>query len=576
MSMAARRPSVCLFCQARQSSIGRRKASSTARRRLEAAVALRPTDDGVLLQSGRQEIFRGRTKESERTRKEKEGQSLHSEQEEESFRQARLEFEVLHKQRDVRLEVLRNLSNPWPEWNENNRPMNGHNSGEAKKPPSPPEAAAAPVPHSTFQKMLKEAQGHKAVRLILRSQLLRCEMPRDVMRILATAMQSAYISSNLAALVEPIIRSMYRCRNNVSDPEVLRTIKTIATRFNMAGLDYSPHLLIVGLKFAARSRSLRAMKWFLREIRSRGKGMSSNIFRSVIAKFSIGHRGLGEIRNGRWRREELMQVLAGFPDCAHLPPEQQYHLGSFMERDDWQYLHGWVAVLARCRDADGVWREWEMWRTSPARSRPKGLNGQRTGMTTKLRGDYWFVEQMTYTKDLWRAWRLLEETGLRFKTLKTRVKVMLLEGVEHAGGAWNEEVREAMVWKYDLELSKIERALGVTWDTTSSSHVLIPGQSQEESLEKLATQDFRLEEEYGFPYDGHDEDDAPIVESRERELHAAEECAEDDDSASGVPWIGIGRPRVWQYAGRGVGAMNEEQLEVARKKSAAGRSYVEG
>lgn len=470
------------------------------------------------------------------------------------LQQAYLDFETFTNNKDLRVEALRNLRNPWPPWNENNKPMNGHSSGTKKAAPQPPEAAAAPIPHNVFRRIVREAEGYKAIRQILRAQLLRCEIPQDVMRITAVAMQTPVVAKNFAALTEPIIRALYRCRNNVSDPEILRTIKMISTRFDMAGLDYARHMLFVGVKFAARARSLSSMKWFLKRIRANGEGMSSNIFRSIIAKFSIGHRGLGEIRNGRWRREQLLQVLTGFDDCAGLPPDEQYHLGSFMIREDWQYLHGWVAVLARCRDVDGVIREWEMWRESPARCQPRALNGQAKTMTTKLRGEHWFLEQMTYTRDLKRAWKLLEETGLDFRTLKPRVKSALLEGLEHAP-CLNEDMREAMIWKYDLELSKIEKALGVTWSNSTGSHTLIPDQTQEESLECLAAHDFGAENEYGFPYDDAEEGQ-PIVESRERDLHDARE--ERDEG------IQDGRPVV--YKGWGLHGLDPPYLEEGRRR----------
>lgn len=126
------------------------------------------------------------------------------------------------------------------------------------------------------------------------------------------------------------------------------------------------------------------------------------------------------------------------------------------------------------------------------------------------------------------------------------------EGAEYAAGGCGVcagcdvggEVRESMVWKYDLELSKIEKAFGVTWSNITFAHTLISGQTQEESLERLAAHDFGAENDYGFPYDEEDGsgDGAPIVESRERALHDAKE--EYDGVKDGRPFV---------YAGRGTG-----------------------
>jgi hypothetical protein len=216
-------------------------------------------------------------------------------------------------------------------------------------------------------------------------------------------------------------------------------------------------------------------------------------------------------------------VLNGFDDAKDLPPEQQYHLGSWLIRDEWQYLHGWVAVLSRCRESDAVWKEWELWKKSPPRLQPKKLGGQRSEMTSKKRGDYWFVEQMAFSGDLRRAWQILVETELSFSSLHERVRMRLLEGIEYAT-IWNEDVRKEMLNKYDKDLSNIEQALGVKWVPATSGedgegkHEIVG--DQEESLEKLATDEYRLEQSYGFPYDS---DEEALVPYQDRALHDAEE-----------------------------------------------------
>ncbi len=504
-NMAIRRPaSLCLFCRCRQSAIGRRRFTNTPQQHLETAVALRPEDDGIFFNS------------TADIQLQKEG---------------RLSFEALYKDREQRQEVLRKLSNPWPAVGK----TGSHFTPKRNREPVEhvlPEASAAPVPHAVFRDLLLNQRMHdKQIRRVLRAQLLRCQTPKDIYRVIAVCMQSTLASRSLAILYEPIIRALYRCRNNVSDVVVLSTINVIMGRFRIAGLDVNPSFLWLGLRFAARTRSLESMKRYLRLIRETGVGISPNIFRSVIAKFSIGHRGLGEIRNGRWKRSDLLQVLKGFDDCTDLPKDQQYHLGAFLERDDWQYLHGWVAVLARCRDAKGVWDEWEHWKRSPARKRPRRLGGWGRGMNSKKRGDYWFVEQVTYSGDLERAWKVVRQSGLDVKTLKSRVKMQLLDAPEFCGQRlWEDSVRNAMIEKLDFELGKIERAFGVEWKTgeldnsaaeSSGVHVLV--QDQWKTLEKLSADDWKLEEDYGFPWDNGSDNVPLIPEASERALHAAEE-----------------------------------------------------
>lgn len=262
--------------------------------------------------------------------------------------------------------------------------------------------------------------------------------------------------------------------------------------------------------------------------------MNSHSFRSVIAKCSIGHRGLGELRNGKWKRGELLQVLLGFEGDEEKPA---CHLGSFLDRDDWQYLYAWVAVLARCKESEAVWREWELWKISPHRrpialERPDGVGG--TAVTSRSRGDYWFLEQLAMSGDMNKAWRILEETDIAFGSAKMRVRDRMLEAPEFVK-VWDEGVRAAMVEKWDRDLGAIEKALGVKWvgkhqevkreagdivgpDSDAEGHHEL-FMDQEEVLDKLGEEGWKLAEEYGFPH----EDEGVIVPDGERELHEAVE-----------------------------------------------------
>lgn len=141
-------------------------------------------------------------------------------------------------------------------------------------------------------------------------------------------------------------------------------------------------------------------------------------------------------------------------------------------------------------------------------------------MNTKVRGDYWFVEQMTYTGDLKRAWAMLQETSITLIRMKMRVRNRLLEGVEHAG-IWTPQLREAMLEKYDTELTQIEKAFGVKWEPGEEDghgqHVMF--RDQWEALEDLGKEDWQPEIDYGFPYE-----ESPVVLHQERSLQCADEA----------------------------------------------------
>ncbi|KAM3417095.1 hypothetical protein BST61_g8671 [Cercospora zeina] len=515
MSAVARRTSVCLTCQARQLRLSRRRLTTALRRASpETSLAVQPEDDGFLLDSPPQS---SRTFYSKKTQRQLKHHGEHMPEEalrEVELREAALSFEALFREKDARLKTLRSLSNPWPGVVQQGR----------HRPPCLQRPEDGPISHATFRQNMKLAVGRKTIRPILRAQLLRCEWPRDLFRVVAVAMQDIESAINLMQLSEPLMRALYRCRNNVTDPEVLNTLHAIIMRYRSARLNVEPQLLHMGLKFAARSRSKVAMQRYLKMIKESGLSITSNLYRSVIAKFSIGHRGLGEIRNGRWKRSELREVLLGFKDCVNLPVDEQYHLGTFLVREEWQYLHGWVAVLGRCREAEVIRKEWELWKESKAYKHPRRLfiigeentKKHTIPMTDKLRGVYWFIEQMVYAGDIKTAWKMLHETEVPLDRLKKRTIMRMLDEPEHAG-VWDDWMREEMLKKYDYDLARIEQGFGVRWierEGEEGHHELF--MDQEEALDRLASDTWRWEEENGYPWEGspilpHGEPDEEIA-----------------------------------------------------------------
>lgn len=520
MNVAARRRvSICLVCQSRQLALSHRSLR-TAPKPAPNTNPIRPEDDEfLLLKAPKNNAVVSR-----------DGPALSPEA---AFQRLKLPvptdlidplgFDALWQLKDLRIQSLRGLSNPHPEH------PHGRQMYVSRGPRGPLPRVHLPiaVPLHAMRQAIRDAVGDKAVRQVIQAQLLECEWPREVLRVVIISMQSKQGARSLIRLYEPLMRAIYRCRQNVSDPEVLKTLHIIITKYQTAGFTVEQQLIHMALKFAARSRSLSAMKRYLKIFRTRGLNMNSNVYRSVIAKFSIGHRGLGEIRNGRWRRSELKQVLLGFDDAKHLPPDQQYHLGSFLVREDWQFLHGWVAALAKCRESEAVWQEWLLFQQSETWLKPRKLilNEERVAfgkgqvMTNKWRGGYWFVEQMSTSGDIARAWQILKATGIPLSNLKLRVKDKLLEAPEHAT-IWDENVRSEMIAKYDRDLTKIEQALGVKWTPGSEDgegrHELC--MDQEEALEKLGDDGWSSNIDYGYPWDD------PVVPSvSEQRFHDAEE-----------------------------------------------------
>ncbi|THW54350.1 hypothetical protein D6D20_10270 [Aureobasidium pullulans] len=375
---------------------------------------------------------------------------------------------------------------------------------EAVPPPNP--AVSFPIngqmlDPNEFRRLMAIKGFTKFHRKLMKEQMLRCQNPQDIMRVVAVALQRKDTSLELAAMDLCLVRAFYRARETTTDHKIFGAINTVISRFRREGLPITRYFLAIGIKFAARSRSLPGMKRYLKLYRELGFVMPRNLFRAIIAKFSVGNNGYGEIRNGRWSRRDLLQVLLGFDDT---PPGEEHHLGLFLDRSEWTQLHGWMVVLSRCKATDELWKEWLLWLANPIRSksgRPESANAE-----SKLRGDYRYIEAMAEAGDTARAWTMLRDSEISFKACRTNVRRLLLRDLEHAT-LWDDQIPLDLLEQYDAELTKIERALGVEWISMCEDQGYHkPTDFMQQSLEALSSPFFKLEPDYGFPYDGTPEE----------------------------------------------------------------------
>ena len=120
-------------------------------------------------------------------------------------------------------------------------------------------------------------------------------------------------------------------------------------------------------------------------------------------------------------------------------------------------------------------------------------------MTTRKRGDHWFVEQMALAGDLEKAWEILRISNISFANLGASVRARLLEGAQHSP-APDANVQKELLAKYADELGKIETCLGIEWVTGQDGHGYhVSHTDLEERLERLGNPDFVFAPDHGFP-----------------------------------------------------------------------------
>jgi hypothetical protein len=328
---------------------------------------------------------------------------------------------------------------------------------------------------------LSSTESPHKIREILKDQLGKCKSSGDVLRLAAVALHRDRSAHEFAKLTGLLYSTLYKTRERSPDRSIAAAILGLIRRFQQRGLAFEQLLLRGGLTFAARGRSLRLMGAFLYELRRGGIKMNTKLMRVVIAKFSLGRRGLGELRNGRWKRDELMQVLFGFKDPL---PGPAYHLETFLDRTIWQHLHSWVILLSRLGAKDALWREWELWKSSERRVVQISDRGKAVVVE---HADMWFIRHMLIAGDPARAWEAFEQSGLDFFALPVPLRSVLLENLQYAT-IWNDRIKEDLVQKLDEDLNLLEGRLGLRWIKTGEDdtgyHIVEDNMS--EILEQLS------------------------------------------------------------------------------------------
>lgn len=388
----------------------------------------------------------------------------------EEYKAAQRDFQQYVKLRQLRIDLFKRLA-----------PSRLANAAPARLETGKTlsESTEGPISLADFRQKLCNAKpgDAKAFRALLSKQMQDCTTPQDMLHVLVIAMTDLrpQVGLALSRLESTTKEAWYRCRDKTSDPHVLRTIMQFIRRFEMAGLPVHPSHRVLAVKFAARCRDLNLMHRCLRKYKDNVGHMSTHSFRSVVAKCSIGRRGLGAIRNGSWEPDQLRQVLVGFDCERHLPEHERCHLRTFLERQEWQYLHGFVSALGIVKANDLLQEEWELFKQNPFRTRPRKLKGTPDPFwTSKTRGELLFVEFMQMAGDHERAWQIFRECDLSFDKLKPWVLHNLIKDA-HLAGHTAPRLQKHLITTYgDRQLSSGEllKSLCILDSVDSDGHAV--------------------------------------------------------------------------------------------------------
>jgi len=170
----------------------------------------------------------------------------------------------------------------------------------------------------------------KRIRNLIRRHLNGCRTVKDIQRVIAVAVQRRVTAEGILNCWQTLCRAFYRAREHTSDARIASAmVGLIAYLHVLKSMIVPVSIASVAIKFAARSRNLTMMKRLLWEFKSQGWAINQKLFRCIIAKCSIGRRGFGEVRNGRWKKSDLLTVLLG--PLHDEERKEPHHLETFLK-----------------------------------------------------------------------------------------------------------------------------------------------------------------------------------------------------------------------------------------------------
>lgn len=272
----------------------------------------------------------------------------------------------------------------------------------------PPEGADI-LTRQPDRSALRKARVEIAIRKVIIAELLQCQTVTDILRLFSVCMLHTRTAAAFATVCDPLISALYRTRPYCSDARIANACSLIVKRLHMAGFHPESIMYATGARFAARSRKLNYMRFFLVQFRVHSLKMSRQLLRGIVAKLGINNNKWGAIRNGRWDRGDLLQILGGFDGAVGL--EKTAHLGAYVIRKDWLQMHSWLKLLASVERPDLIWDELTEWKASDRRKEfySDDFNKNPTNRMLNCRGDILFIRALWWAKDYDGAWLALQQ-----------------------------------------------------------------------------------------------------------------------------------------------------------------------
>ncbi|MCJ1418429.1 hypothetical protein MMC32_004776 [Xylographa parallela] len=122
--------------------------------------------------------------------------------------------------------------------------------------------------------------------------------------------------------------------------------------------------------------------------------------------------------------------------------------------------YDYLFILQKLSSTQTVFNEWLSFRESQLWRESSGATGEKA-TTSKVVVDI-FIQVLVESGDAAKAWKVIEESGIKLSELSTTSLSALLDYPELIRGL-EDGLNEPLLQKYEEHLRRIEEAMGVHW-----------------------------------------------------------------------------------------------------------------
>ena len=326
-----------------------------------------------------------------------------------------------------------------------------------------------------------ERASEENINELVLSQLKSCQSANELLRVVVVALGRDVASKCIQEHQRVLVRVLQRTWNHIKDRRMgelkeinfLKTLNAILSRLRKTGILPHVMLLELALILTFRQASVCSVRSLLREIKihwSNSKGdwkPSNELLDAVIYQSNLIYSH--EIPGANRTKGDIAQLIT-----ENAEESQDVCLEMFVDQSRPEVLLRWLRVLGLYGSSRRIWAKWLDWRQVFRNAEVMAGESRESQEQQQIELSTEFVKAFVAQGGIAEAWKIIDDMALKFSSLPTKCQDILLEKLDLATKV-DADVQNALLKKYDRDLTQIEQALQVRWVGDDGGYHIVDG-----------------------------------------------------------------------------------------------------